>query len=97
MHGCAGGFTSLADLEAQHDPTLELSHLIRNQRSAAVFRSELSNCTGRVSCNYGIMLQAAYNLTWLTTHDTICRTAFQGSCCSVMPTLAAMPCFLCEK
>lgn len=34
--GCAGGFLSLADLEAQHDPTLELSHLIRNQRSAAV-------------------------------------------------------------
>ena len=28
------GFVNLADLEAQQDPTLELSHLIRNQRSA---------------------------------------------------------------
>lgn len=32
MNGRAGGVLSLADLEAQHDPTLELSHLIRNQR-----------------------------------------------------------------
>ena len=40
-HDCAGnqkaaGFMSLADLEATQDPTLELSQLIRAQRSAAV-------------------------------------------------------------
>lgn len=39
-HGCAGsqknsGAVSLADLEAQQDPALELSHLIKAHRSAA--------------------------------------------------------------
>lgn len=44
-HDCAGGqkgggAVNLADLEAKQDPTLELSHLIRAQRSAGISGSK---------------------------------------------------------